>query len=146
MRNITRFDYGNSHGWWVRFYRGGKLAVGKFFSDGANGGKTRALQTAKAFRDTAEETVPSPAVRVQPRGTGRVYREERSYRNARGELIRYKAWSFWVRLADGRASHTSYSIEKHGTRKAQAMAKAALEQARSSRAGTNRAGTGRARN
>jgi hypothetical protein len=51
-RNITRFDYGNSHGWWVRIRRG-KRAVSQFFSDGIHGSKRAALATALAYRDAA---------------------------------------------------------------------------------------------
>ena len=48
--NITRFDYGNSHGWWVRIRRGSR-AVSHFFSDGIHRGKRAALVAALTYRD-----------------------------------------------------------------------------------------------
>lgn len=50
LRNVTRFDYGNSHGWWVRIRRGDR-AVSQFFSDGIHGSKRAALAAALAYRD-----------------------------------------------------------------------------------------------
>lgn len=50
LSNITRFDYGNSHGWWVRVRRHGKRHT-KLFSDGAHGSREQALQAALAYRD-----------------------------------------------------------------------------------------------
>ena len=52
LRNITRFDYAKTHGWWVRMRRG-KRVVSHFFSDGVHGGKRRARDEAIAYRDKA---------------------------------------------------------------------------------------------
>jgi hypothetical protein len=51
-RNITRFDYAKTHGWWVRIRRGDR-AVSQFFSDGVCGSKAAALKAALARRDAA---------------------------------------------------------------------------------------------
>jgi hypothetical protein len=50
LRNITRFDYAKTHGWWVRMRRG-KRVVSHFFSDGVHGGKNKARGKAVKFRD-----------------------------------------------------------------------------------------------
>jgi hypothetical protein len=50
LRNITRFDYAKTHGWWVRMRRG-KRVVSHFFSDGVHGGKRKARDMAIAYRD-----------------------------------------------------------------------------------------------
>ena len=52
LRNITRFDYAKTHGWWVRMRRG-KRVVSHFFSDGVHGGKRKARDEAIAYRDKA---------------------------------------------------------------------------------------------
>ena len=50
MKGISRIDSGNTFGYFVRGYRNTKV-FSKFFSDARNGGKRKALQAAKAFRD-----------------------------------------------------------------------------------------------
>lgn len=115
MLHISRFEYGRSCGWFAR-PRG---RPSKLFSDGKHGGKQAALKAAVAYRDAEPMPARRPAIR---RSEGRVYREERSYRDRKtGKLVYYEAWSVWIRVR-GRARHTSYSIAKHGSRAARAMA------------------------
>jgi hypothetical protein len=68
-KNITRFDYGKTHGWWVRFQRtderGAKRLTSKMFSDAVHGGKQRALRAASAWREqTFTALGPSAARRA----------------------------------------------------------------------------------
>lgn len=49
-RNITRFDYAKTRGWWVRIRRGNR-AISRFFSDGIHGSNRAALKAAMAHRD-----------------------------------------------------------------------------------------------
>ena len=57
-KNITRFDYGNTHGWWLRIYRKpmtcGKTVIvcSKLFSDRKCGGSDVALREALQTRDS----------------------------------------------------------------------------------------------
>lgn len=119
-KNILRFDYGRTHGWWVRFERGGS-PIRKLFSDRRYGGRRAALKHAKAFRDGAPIEPKVLPAQSRP-GQGRVYLELRSYRDRSGTLQHYQAWSAWIRV-DGRPRHTSYSIPKHGGPAAKRLAK-----------------------
>jgi hypothetical protein len=113
-KNITRFDYGKTHGWWVRFQRstdaGIKRVVSKMFSDAVHGGKTKALKAAVAWRNQTAATI-RPARRRTPRASGYVKRVELTRRVGVSPV--YLAW---IRMPDGRAASTSFSIEKWGER------------------------------
>ncbi len=126
---ITRVDSHRAHGWWVRITRSGQR-VSKLFSDTVFGGKAKARRQAVAFRDRQLEELPSPAHGRQMKpGTGRVYREIRSYRDRKtGELVYYPAWSAWIRVKV--ACHTGYSIPKHGELGAKKKAEAWLNKNR----------------
>ncbi len=63
LRNITRFDQNRragsgvgTHGWWVRFYVEGKRLT-QLFSVNKFGGKEKALQAAKTYRDAIEREI-----------------------------------------------------------------------------------------
>lgn len=47
---ITRIDHKNTHGWNVRIVKDGETHS-KLFSDGVYGGKRKALEAARAYRD-----------------------------------------------------------------------------------------------
>lgn len=49
-RNITRMDHEKVKGYWVRIVKDGKLYQ-KLFSDGQYGGKRKAMEAAREFRD-----------------------------------------------------------------------------------------------
>jgi len=51
LHHITRFDYGNAHGWLVRIYHN-RQASRKLFSDGVHGDIEEALQEAQRWRDS----------------------------------------------------------------------------------------------
>lgn len=51
MKGISRIDSRSTHGWFVRGYKEGKTYT-KLFSDKKTGGKGKALDAAKAYRDT----------------------------------------------------------------------------------------------
>lgn len=105
MRYITRYDYQDRHGWWVRIQRrltrGDKpLVVSRFFADDKNGGAEHALVLAKAFRTGALETAPAPRQKKHvPDGIRRGYgysREEEGnvlgwFRDDRGKIHRITA-------------------------------------------------------
>lgn len=116
QKNITRFDYGKTHGWWVRFQRstesGTKRVVSKMFSDAVHGGKMRALRAAIAWRDQTAATI-RPARRRTALGIGYVKRVEIARRVGASPV--YLAW---IRMPDGRAASTSFSIDKWGAREA----------------------------
>ncbi|MDX2109120.1 MAG: hypothetical protein SFY80_02655 [Verrucomicrobiota bacterium] len=49
-KGISRIDSGSTHGWFVRGYKNGKT-YSKLFSDLKSGGKKKAQESAKEFRD-----------------------------------------------------------------------------------------------
>ena len=49
-KGISRIDSGSTHGWFVRGYKNGKT-FSKLFSDLKSGGKRKALQLARRYRD-----------------------------------------------------------------------------------------------
>jgi hypothetical protein len=120
-KNITRFDYGKTHGWWVRFQRsteaGTKRVVSKMFSDAVHGGKAKARRAAIAWRDRTAATI-APSRRSQRGRTGYGYVK-------RVELARrvgvWPVYLAWLRLPDGRVASTTYSIQKWGVREAKRL-------------------------
>jgi len=50
MKGISRIDSGSTHGWFVRGYRNG-VVYSRLFSDRKIGGKNKARDAAKAYRD-----------------------------------------------------------------------------------------------
>lgn len=53
-----------TRGWWVRILTGNeKYQKHKFFSDGKNGGKNKALKSATEWRDKIFSALPSKAKR-----------------------------------------------------------------------------------
>jgi len=115
-KNITRFDYGKTHGWWVRFQRstesGTKRVVSKMFSDAVHGGKRKALRAAVEWRDQTAATI-KPARRRTTRVSGYVKRVEITRRVGVSPV--YLAW---IRMPNGQAASTSFSIEKWGAQEA----------------------------
>lgn len=62
MHNITRLDYKNTHGWWVRIKRRPEF-YSKLFSDGIWGGKEEALEEARNWRDDMLRQSPKCTIR-----------------------------------------------------------------------------------
>jgi hypothetical protein len=123
-RNITRHE----HAWQVRVTRGSgdkKRVHSKVFSDGALGGKRKALAQARAFRDSLLAELPRLDRRA-PAGWGYVRRTEKRQR-----VNTTAVWVAWIRGADGKARSTSFSIAVWGERGAKARAKKWLAERRS---------------
>ncbi len=51
LKNISRVDSKNTHGWYVRIYLNGGVFASKLFSDRICGGKDKALRNAVLYRD-----------------------------------------------------------------------------------------------
>lgn len=63
LKHITRLDYQKTHGWWVRIRRKSN-PCSKLFSDGIYGGRDKALEAAKAWRDEKLSTAPKQTNRT----------------------------------------------------------------------------------
>ena len=119
MKNITRFDYGNTHGWWVRLRRQ-SASYSKLFSDAPHGGKSAALEAALAWRNEM----------LRKHSVVPVVSAERSDKQIKtGVTGLYLAWperatgsmpvvGISVIDQEGRHVARSYSIRKWGLRKA----------------------------
>jgi hypothetical protein len=116
--NVTRMDYPKAHGYFVRVsWKGVQRA--RLFSDGVYGDRFAALAAALDWRDqvTKELGKPSPGKPARPDlGVNRVTKDGRDVYEA--------TW-----LVNGKQGRTSFSVKKHGAKKAHALALAARQRA-----------------
>ncbi len=69
-KGISRIDSGSTHGWFVRGYKNGKT-YSKLFSDLKCGGKKKALDLSREYRDQLlAELANIPSNPRKPRKTG----------------------------------------------------------------------------
>jgi hypothetical protein len=110
-RNITRFDYGNTHGYFVRLsWKHDRRS--KFFSDGKYGDRLAALAAAIAWRDQTCEEMGKPNANAPTRKDLGIHR-----RTKEGRDVFEATW-----YEDGRHRRTSFSVRKHGVKQARALA------------------------
>ncbi len=123
-KGISRIDSGATHGWFVRGYKNGKTYP-KLFSDLKCGGKRKAQQAARDFRDELYEKLAQ--IPTKPRGRWFVYRDVRNTTGVLGvSRIAKKSrsgkisevYSVSWRPAPGEQKATSFSIRKYGEKKA----------------------------
>lgn len=120
MRQISRVDFGNTHGWQVRYERKGFIRR-RFFSDSVHGGKPAALHVAKRARDELEQLAPISQKGgnfMGPPGTGTIKRIRVNYRDRQGKPCSYEAYTAFLRVAPEREAQSSWSITKWGVREA----------------------------
>ena len=127
-KGISRIDSGSTHGWFVRAYKNGKT-YSKLFSDRKSGGKSQALETARAYRKTLIRKLEE--IPQKPRARRLVYRDTRNStgvlgvsrtkkRNKNGTVT--DCYSVSWRPQPGIQKCTSFSIRKYGEQKAFALA------------------------
>lgn len=109
-RNITRFDYGNTHGYFVRLSWKHERRS-KFFSDGKHGDRLAALAAAIAWRDRTAEELGKPIGKAPRKDIG-IHRRVKD-----GRDVFEATW-----YEDGRHRRTSFSVRKHGVKQARALA------------------------
>ena len=111
QKNITRFEFGRTRGWWVRIRRRNRM-VQAFFSDGKHGGRAAALTKALRQRNRWLRSLPPP---IDPRRTKpslRVYRDVSSG---------HPAWRVHIRFPGGAVASTSRSIRRYGSGEAKRL-------------------------
>ncbi len=127
-KGISRIDSGSTHGWFVRGYKNGKT-YSKLFSDMKCGGKRKAQQGARAFRDELYEKLAQ--IPTKPRGRRIVYRDSRNTTGVLGVCRTAKrspngtineCYSVSWRPTPGEQKCTSFSIRKYGENKALKLA------------------------
>lgn len=133
-QNISRIEIERdgvvpTMGWEVRISRRGKK-VAKFYSDSLHGGKRKALQEARAFRDKMEDKYPpytrveimaQPTVRNSSGIPGVRRRENVVTKN--GWAYTYATWeASWTPEKGGRRTKRQFSVLKFGEDKAYELA------------------------
>lgn len=129
FRNITRMDYppkvkgtGGTIGWWVRVMRGTKKHS-KLFSDGKYGGKDKALEKAKEYRDRLIEEHEGLVGKGyytfkshrNTSGIVGVHRGPKVTKRRSGREYTYYYWiAGWVDPITGKTKNKSFSVSKHG--------------------------------
>ena len=123
-KGISRIDSGSTHGWFVRGYRNGKT-YSRLFSDRKSGGKGKAQNLAKSYRDELNHELES--IQKKPRQRRIVVSDSR---NTSGELgvsrtikmgcngTKHECFSVSWRPEPGVQKCTSFSIKKYGEKKA----------------------------
>lgn len=127
-KGISRIDSGSTHGWFVRGYKNGKT-YSKLFSDLKCGGKRKALNSAREYRDELYNELAD--IPQKPRGRRIVYRDSRNTTGVLGVCRTSKkspngavneCYSVSWRPEPGIQKCTSYSIRKYGEKKALQLA------------------------
>jgi hypothetical protein len=130
LKNITRFDYRKTHGYWVRFE--GAAPTTKLFSDGVYGGKRNALKAAQEFRDewVATHDLTRRRARRAPPGPGTLRRKWHWQRKS-WSLV----WEAYIKVTPERGhAATRYSIDKWGSAEAKRRCESWLERKRKEQA------------
>jgi hypothetical protein len=134
-RYITRMDYAKTHGWWVRVGATTPTPMSKLFSDGKCGGKRKALDAARRFRNAAEKKVfrgvprgsarwPAFHARDKRSKTGTVgvsyFRYQRSRTSKKDPARKYWSEGYCAKWTDarGKPRNASFTIRKYGRREA----------------------------
>lgn len=120
-KGISRIDSTRAVGWFVRVSWHGQH-IRKFFSDGVNGGKRKALQAAIDYRNVTEKALGKP--RTDRNITGITRRSNTGYTGIRkilkdGQPAYDVSWS----PRPGVLQRTSISIVKHGAERALTLAR-----------------------
>ena len=127
-KGISRIDSGSTHGWFVRGYRNGRT-YSRLFSDVKCGGRRKALEAARAFRDELHSKLD--AIPSGPRARRIVTRDARNSTGVLGVCRTSKkapngtvneVYSVSWRPSPGVQKCTSFSIRKYGEKKAFQMA------------------------
>jgi len=147
-RNITRMDHEKVRGYWVRVVKDGKLYQ-KLFSDGQYGGKRRAMEAARDYRDEIRQrlfgdSAESPrrvftSCKRNTSGMVGVHYVEKQ----RGDSVTRAYVASWCPTKGGPQKHKYFSVNRLGKREAfrQACAwrKARVTEILHSRAGASSA-------
>jgi len=133
LKGISRIDQvdKNIRGWYVRVYFQGKTWTSKFFSDKKYGGKVKALEASKEFRENGIELLKKKypdfdrlnrrRVSKAKSNTGTLGVSRVTYYDHRRDKY-YDCYSVSWRPEAGKSKVTKISINKYGDKKAFKMA------------------------
>lgn len=126
---IKRHDYGNTHGYWVRYNREGALFT-KLFSDSVYGSQEAALEAARKWHDELLAAFPLPnrrefAQKARRKSASGIVgvRRGKAYSNGKTSDVWIASWS----PQRGVYKTKNFSILKHGEEGAKQLAIAARE-------------------
>jgi len=133
-RNITRMDHEKVRGYWVRVVKDGKLYQ-RLFSDGQYGGKRRAMQAAREYRDEVRKKLFGDKADAQRRvftscrrNTSGMVGVHYVEKKRNGSVTRAYVAS-WCPTKGGPQKHKYFSVNQLGKREAYRQA-CAYRQAR----------------
>lgn len=122
-RNITRMDHEKVRGFWVRIVKDGEMHQ-KLFSDSQYGGKRKALDAARAYRDHLRGKLYGEHANSDRRvctsfknnssGVVGVYYVEKQ----RGQSVTRAYVASWCPKKGGPQKHKYFSVKKLGKREA----------------------------
>lgn len=142
MRNITRMDNPKFkgkvyHAWAVRFGDGGSKLC-EYFGDSKYGGKEKALEAAKRFRDEKEKELTPIFKMLKLRRMNRrnksgvvgVHKADKLTRKRSGKTYSYSHWiASWFDPVLGKKRNKAFSISKYGEAEALRLALKARDNA-----------------
>lgn len=124
IRHIYRIDYAKSytHSWLVTVQRRGRI-YHRHFTDSVYGGKRKALEAAKAYRDTLIATLKpltrSEYCRIKKKnnrsGISGVTKID-AKQTSRGKTYRRQYWLAQWPIGNGKAQQKKFSIKIYGER------------------------------
>jgi len=123
-KGISRIDSGTTKGWFVRGYRNGKTYA-QLFSDRKLGGKDKALERARKYRDKLHQKLADMKRLVRKRRVA--FRDRRNKSGVLGVCrttkkgvsgILNEVWSVTWRPKSKVQKCTSFSIRKYGEERA----------------------------
>lgn len=122
-RNITRMDHEKVRGYWVRVVKDGQLYQ-KLFSDGQFGGKRKAMEAARAYRDEIRQelfgenaTSPRRVFTSCKRNTSGMVGVHYVEKTRGGSITRAYVAS-WCPVKGGPQKHKYFSVNRLGKREA----------------------------
>ncbi len=134
MKGISRIDSRNTHGWFVRVYRDGKIHS-KMFSDGVHEGREKALEAAQNYKDEYERKHPpshaTTRLRLRPtksNTSGVVGISETFGRSKNGKKL--PCFSVSWRPRPNQSKSKSFFFNTYGSREAAFEAAVAFRKAR----------------
>ena len=124
---VSRYDYGRTHGWWVRVSRDGVL-FRKMFYDSKEGSPQESLKAAIRHRHNILASLPSDTKFVHSKALSsdpatRVGRYEEA-----GKKQRYEYWKARWYDKDHKIRTKNFSVKRYGEEGAKQLALAAAEQ------------------
>lgn len=121
-KGITRYDYGNMHGWWVRLSRDG-AKFHQFFHDSQYLSFNEGLKSAITFRQNIVEEFPlEKTKRANPRALPLAAEERVTRKTAKGRASPYIFWEAKWYDENHNVKKASFSVTKFGEVQAKALA------------------------